>query len=524
MKIHWTHSVMTSGVLLFSLIMSVACTAGEKETTGKNDNGELPPENTTVKIIPNKTRVLRNPLQGWVLYLTRGKNEIFWEESGYDRMYVPDLGKYVKVSDYASSCYLRTNWKTLEPQKGNYAWNDPNSDFSRIIQSVYDRGLRIALRVLVDGRDQSQNTPDFVFDDGCQWHYYSNNKCPYPDDPVFQKHYEEFLEAFGKQFDDPDKVEFIDGYGLGKWGESHAMVYLDVKNKYPVMEWVTDLYARWFTKVPLVIHYHRMIGDIYEDSWQETVPADAEPLLNIAISKGYILRHDAFGMSGYYKDWEKGIAQKWKHKLPIIMEGGWVTKTHRYWYFDDKYRYREGHPEDVRKGEFEDSMAESVNMMDFRYGETESWFELSYSYVTRFIAEGGYRLYPDMISVPKDVTRGQDVRIVHRWNNMGWGYCPTNIKAWNQKYKVAFALINSQNEVEKLFVDTQTDLSTWLKDKSAIYTFDLNLKGINMGAYWWAVGLVDTTKENEIGLEMAVTANDNLLGSGWYKVLPVTVK
>lgn len=34
-------------------------------------------------------------------------------------MYVPDLAKYVKVSDYASSCYLRTNWKTLEPQKEN---------------------------------------------------------------------------------------------------------------------------------------------------------------------------------------------------------------------------------------------------------------------------------------------------------------------------------------------------------------------------------------------------------------------
>ena len=32
------------------------------------------------------------------------------------------------------------------------------------------------------------------------------------------------------------------------------------------------------------------------------------------------------------------------------MEGGWVTDTHRYWYFDDAYRYREGHPEDVRKG------------------------------------------------------------------------------------------------------------------------------------------------------------------------------
>ena len=42
-----------------------------------------------------------------------------------------------------------------------------------------------------------------------------------------------------------------------------------------------------------------MLGDTYQDSWQETVPPDAEPLLNIALNNGYILRHDAFGMSGY---------------------------------------------------------------------------------------------------------------------------------------------------------------------------------------------------------------------------------
>ena len=47
------------------------------------------------------------------------------------------------------------------------------------------------------------------------------------------------------------------------------------------MEWITALYARHFTKVPLVINYHRMLGDTYQDSWQETVPPDAEPLLNI---------------------------------------------------------------------------------------------------------------------------------------------------------------------------------------------------------------------------------------------------
>lgn len=524
MKIIWKPIVMFFGILFFTSMVSVSC-SGSDDEGGNEDNGDLPAENVTVKILPNKTRVIRNPLNGWVLYLSRGMNENFWENSGYDHMYVPSLGKNVKVSDYATSCYLRTNWKTLEPEKGKYAWNDPNSDISRIIKSVHDRGMRIALRVLVDGRDQSQNTPEFVFDDNCKWYYYSNNKCPYPDDKVFQKHYEDFVKAFGEHFDDPDKVDFIDGYGLGKWGESHALVYADEGNKFAVTEWITALYARCFKKVPLVINYHRMLGDTNPDSWQETVPKDAEPLLNIFINNGYILRHDAFGMTGYYKDWEKGIARKWNFKLPIIMEGGWITTPgkHRYW-LDPCGKYREGHPEDVRQGEFEASMEACVNTMDFRYGDTESWFTHGFSYVTRFIAEGGYRLYPDMVSLPKEVNGNRDITIVHRWNNMGWGYCPTNIRAWNQKYKVAFALLDDNNEVKKLFVDEQTDLSTWLKGSPVTYTTKLNLKGISVGGYFWAVGLVDTSKNNEIGLELAVNKDSKLLDSGWLKLQTLTVK
>jgi hypothetical protein len=52
----------------------------------------------------------------------------------------------------------------------------------------------------------------------------------------------------------------------------------------------------------------------------------------------------------------------------------------------------------------------------------------------------------------------------------------------------------------------------------------LNLKGVSVGAYSWAVGLVDVTKDNEIGLEMAVNKDANLLDSGWLKLQTLTVK
>lgn len=526
MRIEKTRSIFRGWTLAILLICSGNLSACSGDNDGGNDdNGELPVGNVTIKITPDKKTVLRNPLNGWVLYFNRGWDENFWTETGYDNVNVPELSEPVKVSDYASTCYLRTSWSSLEPEEGKYIWNDPNARLTRLLKSALDRGMRLSFRIVVDGRDQGLNTPQYVFDAGADWYpdpngsNGANRKSPYPDDPVFQQKYEKFIEAFAQKFNDPDKVDFIDAYGLGKWGEAHTMVYKDYGNKSKVFDWITSLYARCFTKIPLVINYHRLVGANNTSGWG-AVASDTEQLLNSAIEKGYSLRHDAFGMNGYYQDWEKQFASRWNYKRPIIMEGGWIINQHRYW-IDPSNKYREGHPEDVRQGEFDASAEARVNMMDFRGGdETASWFKC-FALVQRFVSEGGYRLYPDMISLPKEVKGGQKVTIVHRWNNMGWGYCPTNIPQWNQRYKVAFALLDDKKEVKKVFVDEQTDLSTWLKGQPATYDFDLTLKGVSVGAYKWAVGLVDTTKNNAIGLQMAV--KNNLLESGWVELLDVKV-
>lgn len=61
-----------------------------------------------------------------------------------------------------------------------------------------------------------------------------------------------------------------------------------------------------------------------------------------------------------------------------------------------------------------------------------------------------------------------------------------------------------------------------VKNKPTTYNFDLTLKGVSVGTYKWAVGLVDTTKDNTIGLQMAV--KNDLLDSGWVKLMDITVK
>ncbi len=520
-------------VATIAVVATASCQVSKPDEVGENGS----PATTTVKLTPDRTSLIRNPLNGWVLYLGRRWSDDFWTSyeyngSTYDAMITPD-GTFVKVSDYANTAYLRTSWANLNPEEGVYTWRDPESSVAKMLKSCLDRDLKLAFRFVFDGRDQGQNAPMYVIDAGAEYFSHGNYKTPYPDDPVFQAKYAKFIEEFAKDFDDPDKVDFIDAFSPGKWGEAHAVIYKDNKNKMNFCEWLAELHARNFSKVPIFINYHRLIADPNQDSWIETVPAETEKVLEMAISKGYSIRHDAFGMSDYYKQWEKDFATKWNFKRPILMEGGWITDgTHRYWMDGTNWvesmagmNYREGHPEDVRKGEYDASAEAHVNMMDFRTNnEVYTWFSTSFSLVKDFIAKGGYRLYPDTVSVPEEANSGEKVSVSHRWINLGWGYCPNNIPQWNYKYKVAIALLDGNNKVKYSFIDKESDPSKWLNGKPTPHKFIFELKDVTPGKYRWGIGIVDTSKGEDIpGINLAVK-KELLTSEGWAKLAAVTIE
>lgn len=472
-----------------------------------------------IEFTPDTTTVLRNPLQGWVMYLGRNWDENFWETQGYDRMVAKGSEETVKVSDYASCAYIRTSWVSLEPEEGQYIWNDPDSRLMKLLKSVTDRGLKLAFRIVIDGRDQGQNTPQYVFDAGAKGYYDpknpGKNRSPYPDDKIFQEKYSKFFKAFAERFDNPVEVEFIDAYSLGKWGESHSMIYEDNARKPEVFEWMIDLAADSFRKVPTVIHYHRELGDPDEDGWGD-VSDDTVHMLNYALDKGFILRHDAFGMNGYYQDWEKTMAANWNGIRPIIMEGGWITGAHHRYWRDPSGEYREGHPEDVRLGEFLASEEAKVNMMDFRINdETRSWFQDSFPLVKEFVKSGGYRLYPSCVETEETASQGGATYVKTEWENLGWGYCPTNLPQWNQKYKVGIALIDENGEVVKTVVEKNSDLSKWRRGKPGKHTTKIDLTGLPAGKYTWGVALVDMTDGDRPGLALAVDSSEFV--NGWLK-------
>lgn len=126
-----------------------------------------------------------------------------------------------------------------------------------------------------------------VFDAGAKYYTDNGKRSPYPDDPIFQEKYAKFIEAFAQKYNDPDLVEFIDGYGLGKWGEAHTMKYIDPKNREAVFNWITDLYVKHFTKVPLVINYHRWMGAGKDWAGEENFDPDSKRLLTALARKAF---------------------------------------------------------------------------------------------------------------------------------------------------------------------------------------------------------------------------------------------
>lgn len=500
---HLFRDVMAKGVLLLLLLPSCG--------------------SERVAFVPDTQTVLRNPLNGWVMYLRRDWDETFWEREGYDRM-VTSTGDTVRVSDYANTAYVRTSWRAFEPEEGKYAWTDPDSRLNRLFRSILDRGMKLSFRIVVDGRDQGQNTPDYVFDAGAAYFTLPVGprevRSPYPDDPVFQAKYAKFIEALAAEYNDIDKVDFIDAYGLGKWGEGHSLRYQDPSQNAAVMEWITSLYERTFTEVPLVINYHRLIGEVTEDGWGPVSPL-AEPLLEQAIANGYSLRHDAFGMTGYYQDWEKAFARKWNFRRPIIFEGGWITGAHHRYWTDPCGQYREGHAEDVRRGEFKAAEEAHANMMDLRVNdEVHTWFGQAFDLVERFVAEGGYRLYPEWVEAPSTAAGTLSVR--YSWRNLGWGYCPVNIPQWEGRYTVGLALLDADGQAVRRWASDETDLSDWLQGASYGYSQQVDLEGVRPGTYTLGIGLVDRRRDLEPGLDVAV---DPACKAGkWVKVRQLKIK
>lgn len=475
--------------MLFSVCM---CIAAIDKAPVQSDALPL----NTIKIAADNKTILKNPLMGWGLY----------DEAAHG---FADAEKYWKEQDaigstkYASFFYIRARWSLMEPEEGRYVW-ETDENFQKLVQGALDRGLKLSFRVFINSQDYpNPSTPLWVKDYGAKGRMVQGKWTPFPDDPIFLKHYENFVRAFARKFNDPDVVDVIDGYTVGAWGEAHSEQFLSKDGGKRALAEFARIYSTHFDKIPLVLPFSGQVGFDNE--------------VKIAINEyGYGIRRDGLGSHWFTKD-QKANALSLYGKCLMIGEQC---------YWQDYNGVPDGVHQDMvswpqtLKETYDDAIKYHFNTLDLRTtNQASRWMRLGKEYVDAFALNGGYRIRPTEIAVPTKVTLGREFHIKHSWINTGSGYLPNNIKALNFKYRTAFALLDAKGQAAKIFFAEDAEPATWLNNQRFSYVTELTATGIPAGKYQWAVALVDRTNENRPAIQLAVKAEKTK--AGWIKLQTV---
>lgn len=457
----------------------------------------------TVQPEEARTRFIRNPAMGWVVYADCFEKPLPAAED-YWASQEPNI-------NYASIFYIRVPWSQLEPEEGKYAWlYDDN--FKQLIRMALERGLKLAFRVYVDSKDAyRQATPQFVFDAGARG-YVNETKdaepfqTPFVFEEIFQQKLASFVEAFALEYDDPQRVDFIDGQGLGWWGEMHNLDYLNKKQKKAVFEWLIKLYSRCFSKVLLGLQYGKGSFSYALQEW--------------ALREyGYMIRRDSFGSPIWLKAKDKKkIANCWP--IPVFAENCYHTFVGRPdWYTGDGFLSLL----DMLGRVIADAEELRANTLDLRIPEDAGqWMKHAPELVERFAITCGYRFVPIEVRYNQQIERGESIVLQHSWRNVGNGLLPNHLRNWNYKYKLAFALLDfTTYEPEHQFIVEEAELSSWLSGTDYYYENELIVSEAAAGRYCLAAGIINTAEDFRAEIELALPVD--VIKNKWWVIGPVKI-
>lgn len=471
------------------------------------------PGNKEVKFEGDDRFLIRNPCCGWGIYDDASGEvanaETYWRDQDE------------AARRYASFFYIRWRWSEMEPEEGKYAWlYDEN--FKKLIQGAIDRGLKLHFRVYNNSKDNLYpSTPDYVREAGAQgfmvrantWSDVSEHWTPYIDDPIYREKFEKFIKAFAEEFDNPDIVDCYDGASVGQWGEGND---LELRDKSPqgyreALTWLTDVHKKYFKNIILLIGTGNEFG--YE--------LEKELAIN---GSGYGFRCDGLGSHWHSLELQQKLLNDYGKTLLIgescYWGGNYQTGLRDDIKNDPVYHYNTWR--DVYEATCKQAIDQHYNTLDLRTPwETIGWMHDAPDLIQKFIVEGGYRLYPSVISFPEKVNRQQEYVLGHKWENMGNGYLPNNLPNWHYKYKIAFALLQN-GDVKKTFVDIPGDPSLILRYSPLNSKVDVDFSDVLPGEYELGVAIVNTSKENVPEIKLAIKNIDNI--NGWSKVGNIIVE
>ena len=174
------------------------------------------------------------PLKGWAPYTTAGK-----------------------INQPYSMVFLYKSWKELEPQEGNYKfeqweqtdWQHPNAD-----------GKHIIFRIYMDYPTKESGIPDWLLRKGVQTTPYKQHGggiTPNYNHPEMRKALAKFIAALGSRYNTNPRVAFIQLGLLGHWGEWHTYPQPELFADNMTTKIVVDAYRKAFPDKMLMARYPR---------------------------------------------------------------------------------------------------------------------------------------------------------------------------------------------------------------------------------------------------------------------------
>jgi len=471
----------------------------------------VPNNERTVLPTEDTDSFLRNPAMGWAVYIDAFEKpfpdaDLYWEEQD------PNL-------TWASILYIRVPWSQLEPEEGSYAWRE-DANYRQLIRMALERGLKLAFRVYVDSKDAyRQATPQYVFEAGAKGYVNGGGDegegsserlpffTPYVYDAVFQDKFSRFVRAFAAEYDDPGRVDFIDGQGLGWWGEMHNVRGVWGARRRQVFEWIVNLYCRCFRQVLLGEQYGRGAFSYRLQDWALR-------------ERGYMIRRDSFGSPIWLKPVDKRrILRHWP-AVPVFAENCYHTFAGRpEWYQGDGFGTLRAMMERVIR----DAKELHANTLDLRNpGDAAQWMAEAPDLVRDFALRCGYRFVLTRVTYPEIVKPDGACTVNHAWKNEGFGKLPNHLANWGGKYKVAFALLDRESgRLVCATTDENAEPADWLYGAEHACKMEMTVQDVPAGVYDLAVGIVNTSAGGNPEIRLAICNRST--EQKWYVIGDVQV-
>lgn len=443
----------------------------------------------TVKFADND-EVLHNPLMGWQYYAF--PEEILTSD-------IPDGFDIVVIE---------TSWDKLEPNDNEFDWNY----LDRSIRKLREEGKTVYLRLYLMPDDvwSIDGTPNWL------WTKYNvpyqevqgalnatgeyNLRHPLYWDKTYQAQVAEFLNAFAAHYKD-GAADIIDlrCYGIyGEWDSSWLPFNWggDTMLKTKTLNELIGLYTNAFGSYNTT----RIAINVSSDKHESNEEYKKEAAFDTAMSAGFAIRYDGVGIS-YDKDlFASQLVNQNFPKSPVFAE--------TYYGFDDtKFSV---------KNTLKAFLYYRVNGATFGFfkGNYKRMLDQHLDEFNSGLKQMGYRLLPEQIDYPEQISSGKTLTVTSTWKNSGVGVC-------YNKYPLAVKLVNSAGNTVYKEVDFQFDETSWVKgeDHTVTSSFQLpNHKFLPAGTYTLVISLVDDKLVPAIALPVSTQTNEREYVVGSIKI------